>query len=269
VRAARRAVASVGGATLSGKVVFAGYSQGGHASMAAHRAAERDNASEIDVAGGAHLAGPYNLSGSFKLADLNNPIAGYQFFVPFIVTAWNRVYGDLYTSATISTIFNAPYASYIDTLLPSPTLTYTTLLTSGKLPAGTPKQAQDALFNLSYLSDVTTNANNKLYLNAKKNDLLGWSPKARTLLCGGAGDPTVSPAVHQTVMKADFDSRSLTNVSSTDVDATVRALYYPGTGAYPAADLATYYGNYHGGYEPPLCHKAAKTFFDTVLGRGA
>ena len=78
IRAARNAATTVG-ASLSGKVMLTGYSQGGHSSMAAHRAIERDNATEINVVAGAHLAGPYNLSGSFKSTAV---IAGYQFFVP-------------------------------------------------------------------------------------------------------------------------------------------------------------------------------------------
>jgi hypothetical protein len=27
---------------------------------------------------------------------------------------------------------------------------------------------------------------------------------------------------------------------------------------------ATYYGNYHGTYEPPFCHAQARALFDTV-----
>ena len=77
IRAARAAAPSVG-ASLSGKVMSTGYSQGGHASMAA----QRDHASEFNVAAGAHLAGPYNLSGSLKLPDA---IADFQFFVPYLV----------------------------------------------------------------------------------------------------------------------------------------------------------------------------------------
>src|SRR5690606_3144662 len=82
IRAARNAAEELG-VPLTGEVMLSGYSQGGHASMAAHRAIERDFAGEIGVVAGAHLAGPYNMSGSFKDADLDNPIAGYQFFVPF------------------------------------------------------------------------------------------------------------------------------------------------------------------------------------------
>ena len=100
---------------------------------------------------------------------------------------------------------------------------------------------------------------------AKKNDLLGWSPKSRLLLCGGAGDPTVPPALHQAPMKADFDSRHLTNVTTVDVDAMIQSAYGVNHAAPtdPASDaFATYYGNYHGTYEPPFCHGSAKAFFD-------
>ncbi len=263
VRAARNAAPLVGG-VLSGKVMLTGYSQGGHSSMAAHRAAERDSPDEMNIVAGAHLAGPYNLSGSIKIPVA---IAGYQFFVPFFITAWQKIYGDVYTD--VNAVFKPPYASYVETLLPSPTLTYTTLVTSGRLPGAngeSPAQARDLMFQGSFVSDVATNDSNPVYLTAKKNDLLGWSPKARVLLCGGAGDPTVPPAIHQNVMKADFDSRGLANVSSVDVDAFVQATYGPG-GVAPtdptSAAFATYYGNYHGAYEPPFCHAQAKALFDT------
>ena len=264
IRAARNAAGTVG-ANLSGKVMVTGYSQGGHSSMAAHRAIERDNAAEINLVAGAHLAGPYNLSGSTKIP---NAIAGVQFFVPYMVTSYQKVYKNIYTSPAM--VFKAPYDSYIETLLPSPTLTYTTLVTSGKLPGGlgeSPNQARDAMFQTAFTTDVQTNNNSPFFLAAKKNDLLGWSPKSKLLLCGGAGDPTVPPAVHQKVMKADFDSRNLSNVTTVDVDASVQAVYGPG-GKAPTdpttAAFATYYGNYHGSYEPPFCHVAARATFDLV-----
>ncbi len=264
IRAARAASGSVG-ATLNGKVMLTGYSQGGHSSMAAHRAIERDLAGEFNVVAGAHLAGPYNLSGSFKLT---NAIAGYQFFVPYLVTAWQKIYGNIYSSPSV--VFKAPFDSYIESLLPNPTLNSTTLVTTGKLPGGpgvSPNQARDLIFQPAFLADTQTNPNNALFLAGKKNDLLGWNPKAAVLLCGGAGDPTVPPAVHQVVMKADFDSRGLTNVKSVDVDAFVQATFAPG-GVAPTdpttAAFATYYGNYHGTYEPPFCHAQARGLFDAV-----
>lgn len=257
IRAARAASGFVG-ANLNGKVMLTGYSQGGHSSMAAHREIEKNLASEINVVAGAHLAGPYNLSGSMKLTDA---IAGYQFFVPYLVTAWQKIYGNLYSD--VKTAFKAPYSDWIETLLPNPTLTYTTLVTSGKLPGingETPNQARDALFQPAFISDITANANNAVVAAAKKNDLLDWSPKSPLMLCGGAGDPTVPPAIHQAVLKAAFDAKGLKNVTSVDVDPYVAATYGPVT----QANAATYYGNYHGTYEPPFCHAQAKALFDTV-----
>lgn len=264
IRAARNAASRMG-TNLSGKVMLTGYSQGGHSSMAAHRAIERDHASEFNLVAGAHLAGPYNLSGSFKLTSA---IAGYQFFVPYLVTSWQKVYGDIYSN--VNQAFKAPYASYIETLLPNPTLNYTTLVTSGMLPGGpgvTPDQARDLVFQPAFITDSQTNNSNPLYLAAKKNDLMDWSPRTRTLLCGGAGDPTVPPAVHMVPAKAAFDARGVTTVTTVDVDPLVRATYGVG-GQAPtdpaSAAFATYYGNYHGTYEPPFCHAQARALFDTV-----
>ena len=263
IRAARNASTALN-ASLSGKVMLTGYSQGGHASMAAHRAIERENAAEINVVAGAHLAGPYNMSGSLRSPAV---IAGYQFFVPYLVTAWQKVYGTVYSTA--SDVFKDPYAGYIETLLPSATLDYTTLVTTGKLPFGpTPTEARDAMFKQAYLTDAQTNDKNGLYLAGKKNDLLGWNPNSKLLLCGGAGDPTVPPALHQVPMKADFDSRKLTHVFTVDVDGEVQAKY--GAGGKAPTDTtsqayANYFGSYHGAYEPPFCHAKAKGLFDLVI----
>lgn len=264
IRAARNAARDAG-ITLSGKVMLTGYSQGGHASMAAQRNGERDAAAELNIVAGAHLSGPYNLSGSVKLPVV---IAGYQYFVPFLITAWQKIYGDVYRNVT--DVFKQPYAGYIETLLPNPTLTFTTLATSGKLPGAageTPTQARDAMFQASFITDLATNPNNGVYLAGKKNDLLGWTPKAPVLLCGGAGDPTVPPVVHRDALMADFAARGVANARSVDVDAFVQATFGPG-GTAPtdptSPAFAAYYASYHGTYVPPLCHAQAKAFFDTL-----
>ncbi|WP_213959407.1 lipase family protein [Variovorax sp. dw_954] len=272
LRAARLAATSQG-ALLSGKVMFTGYSQGGHSSMSAHRAAERDNAAEFNVVAAAHLAGPYYLSNTLRSTDA---IAGYQIFVPFLVNSYQKVYGDVYANTSVvyqdaytSAAYDTKFGSIAD-LLPSPTLSYTTLVTSGAVPGAngeTPAQARDALFQPAFMSRVQTDKTSTLYLAAKKNDLLGWSPKASTLLCGGAGDPTVPPAAHMVPLMADFQARGVTTVTSLDVDSQIQATYGPG-GAAPtdpaSPDFAAYYGKYHGTYEPPFCLLAARTLFNTL-----
>ncbi len=261
VRAAREAAPAVG-AKLSGKLMLTGFSQGGHAAMAAQRAAERDNPKEFNVVAGAYLAGPYNLS---RQVASGVAIAGEQFFVPYLVTAWQKVYGTVYSDAR--TVFKLPYSGYIENLLPSPTLTYDTLVTSGKLPGApgqTPDQIRDQIFQPAFLADTQNNPSDPLFLAAKKNDLLGWSPRAPVLLCGGAADPTVPPVLHQQVLKADFDRRGVTNVVSVDVDAQIQAAYGPAPTDPTSEAFATYYGSYHRYYEPPFCHAQARARFDAV-----
>jgi hypothetical protein len=129
----------------------------------------------------------------------------------------------------------------------------------------TPTQARDALFQQTFLADVVTNPANKLLLDAKKNDLLtGWNPKAPTLLCGGAGDPTVPPSVHMTPTAYAFNNSPtrVATVATVDVDAQIQAAF-GGTGG-AAVGTPTYVANYHGTYEPPFCLVAARNAFDLV-----
>lgn len=261
IRAARNAAGAVG-VKFSGEVMLSGYSQGGHSAMAALRAAERDNAAEFNVVAGAFLAGPYNMAGAMKVP---NAVAGYQFFVPFILTSWQKVYGNMYDKP--GDAFKEPYVNGIESLLPNPTLDYTTLVTSGKLPSGTPDQARDALMQPAYLQMIQSNDNAGVNVAARKNTLFNWKPKAAVLLCGGAGDPTVPPAVHQIPMVANFAANGVT-VQSVDVDPQIQATFGPG-GKAPtdpsSAAFATYYGAYHGTYEPPFCTAAARALFNQVL----
>ena len=262
VRAARIAANPLN-VTLSGKVMFSGYSQGGHASMASQRAAESGYGNEFNVVASAHLAGPYNLAGSMKVPDA---IAGYQIFVPFIITAWQKVYGNVY--AKPQDAFQAPYSDWIQNLLPTPTTTTASaLIAAGKLPGGTPNQARDALMQPAFLAAMANDNTAGINVDAQANTLFNWKPKAPTLLCGGTGDPTVQYAVHQIPMFNNFVNNGLKNVGSVDVDAQIQKAFGPG-GAAPtdpsSPAFATYYANYHGTYEPPFCMAAARQFFDQV-----
>ena len=264
IRAARRAATQLQ-APLSGRVMLAGYSQGGHASAAAQREGERTHAEELGIVAAAHLSAPVNLSGGLRQGTV---IAGYQYFIPMMVTAWNRIHGDIYSD--VNTVFRPPYAAGIEDLLPGEGTTLSSLLVSGQLPGGqgeTPTQVRDALVQADFLLDVERNDTNGLYVNAQRNDLLDWTPVAPVLLCGGSGDPTVLHAVNQATLAARWASQGITNMRSVDVDASVRALYgvagqAPTDPTTPA--FATYYGNYHARYVPPLCHAQARAFFDTL-----
>ncbi len=260
LRAARHAMRTAGRA-LNGKVMATGYSQGGHASMATQRAIERDFAAEFDFVAGAHLAGPYNLSATVR-GDL--PVAGSQVTLPYMITAYQKTYGDLYREP--SDIFKSPYAGYVQDLLPSKTENLATLITSGLLPTGSPEAVKSALLRDEFRADYRSNPQNGLFRAARHNDLLNWTPRAPMLLCGGAGDPTVPFAVHQEPAEAAFKARGVVNITSVDVDPQIQATFGVDGKAPDAADpaFAAYIAAYHSQYEGTFCHALARRYLDAL-----
>ena len=251
IRAARLAAPFLG-LTMNGKIMLSGYSQGGHSSMATQRAIEQDYSGEFNLVAAAHLAGPYYISNAL-IDGVTNPINGVQIFVPFQITSWQKVYGNLYSAA--SDVFKSPYDGYIETLFPT---LHTPADLANLLPGGTPAQARDAMFVASYLNDLATNPNNATIIAAKKQDLLGWNPQAPTTLCGGLHDPTVKFPINAQAAYDDFRSRGGTNVNLVDVDPEIQLKY----GSVLASNPALYWGSYHGHYESPFCSRVARELFD-------
>jgi pimeloyl-ACP methyl ester carboxylesterase len=248
IRAARQAASSLG-LTLNGKVMVTGYSQGGHTSMATQRAIERENSGEFNLVAAAHLAGPYYISANL-VAGVKNPVQNVQSLVPFQITAYQRVYGNVYDK--VSDVFKSPYDGYIERLFPS---FLPSAVLDSMLPTGTPPEAQAAIFKSTFLTDLADNTSNGTYVAGKKQDLLGWNPKAPTTLCGGSGDPCVKFLINAQPTFDDFRSRGGANVSLVDVDAKIQQ-------KYGSVDPATYTSLYHGQYEPPFCLQVAKELFD-------
>lgn len=249
LRAARLAAPLLGFA-LNGKVMVSGYSQGGHAAMATQRAIEGKYPGEFNLVASAPLAGPYNESGAL-IDGANSPILCVQIFVPFQITAWQKIYGNVYAQA--SDVFNSPYNSYIEGLFPA-TVDAAALATM--LPGGTPAQAEQAVFQANYLTSLANNPMNPTILAAKKQDLLdGWDPKAPTRLCGSSGDPTVKFSINAQPAYNGFVGRGDSNVTIVDVNPEVQQ-------AFGSLDPATYESEYHGTLEPPFCAQVAMKFFD-------
>jgi hypothetical protein len=249
IRAAR-AYAAQSAIPLSGKLMLYGYSQGGHSSLSTQRAIESSAAikAEMPIAAAGHGAAPGALGTALRGGS---EIAGGQFFVPFLITAWQKVYGDVYT--TPSDIFKAPYASYIENLLPSATDTYTTLVTSGKLPATT---YTDLMFQPTFVPSLQ-NGTSGVIRAAQRNDLVasGWNPSSQTRFCAGSGDPTV---LYATAQQLAIDRwGTLPNVTSRDVDPEVQA-----TAAALGLTPLQVLGAYHGGLAPPVCLADMRAYFD-------
>jgi acetyl esterase/lipase len=244
IRAARSALAAMGVAD-SGRLFVAGHSQGGHAALATHRAIERAQPAGVTVTASGPMAGPYDLVDTFLEGARRLPVgtAGSTVFLPFVLTSWQRVYGDLY--ATPADHFREPYASGIERLLPG-AATFGQLQSTGRLPRllgdlVTPKLVAD-------LQDPASPLRRALAANT----LLGWAPRAPTMLCGGSRDPVV-PFANATRAAADFAARG-GNVAVVDVERVPAFRALLPAPEQPASEL----GTYHGSLVPPLCLKTIR-----------
>lgn len=268
IRAARQ-VAKEKGQALSGKLMLYGYSQGGHVSMATHKAIETDAAlsAEMGLVGAGHGAAPAALSTALQAAT---PILYGQVFIPFLVTAWQKVYGNVY--AKPSDAFKAPYAEGIESILPSATTNFEGLLAQNKVSPNVGGDWLSAMFTDGFINDLKNSPNSGIMQAAKKNDLVasGWTPKSSTMLCAGSGDPVVLYPTAQALAAAKW--KSSTNVMAVDVDTQAKGFAQQLWAGQSAAQKAGYgnsidsytFINYHGTLAPPLCLAAVKGLFDKL-----
>ncbi|MFA9216239.1 MAG: alpha/beta hydrolase family protein [Sphingomonadaceae bacterium] len=218
LRAARLSFASIG-ASDSGRLLLAGYSQGGYVALATQRAMQTKYASEFNVTAAAPMSGPYALLQFGDAIFGGAPTQGSSAFLPMLINAAQRAGAALYTSP--GDVYEAKYANGIETLLPG-TSSLGELVAAGKLPNDV-LFAQDSLpqaagyssffgadhlvkssYRQSYLADLqaapcnTSHASPLACTPAQplrrwllKNDLRTYVPAVPLLLCGGDQDPLV------------------------------------------------------------------------------
>jgi alpha-beta hydrolase superfamily lysophospholipase len=114
--------------TDNGRLFITGYSQGGFVAMATHR---RLQAEGVAVTASAPMSGPYALAAFGDAVFQGQVIDSAPLLVGWLMTAYQRVYGNIYASPTDA--FEARYAANIASLLPT-TGTRSQLYDQGQLP---------------------------------------------------------------------------------------------------------------------------------------
>lgn len=252
LRAAKEALADMSVAT-SGKLFLTGYSQGGHAALATHRAIERDHAGEFAVTASAPMSGPYSLSDTM-LAGLEDPGQATTLFTPMILVGMQRAYGDVY--ARPEDVFQSPWVVGIENLLPGP-LTTSELITQGRLPLAL--TGSGGLLTDGFVSAFKADPNFPARRRAAQQDLIDWKPAAPVLLCGGSRDPVVT--FQNTVTAARSFAAKGATVTPVDVEQAPQFAQAIAAQVQAAPDLTTY----HGSIVPPLCLSVIKNqLFDPL-----
>lgn len=197
---------------LSGDVFLTGYSQGGQTSLGTQKVIEAENAREFHLIADSPSSGPYALTQTL-LDGVRNPGQNAAVLSTFVLTAYNKTYGNVYTDA--STVFKDPYAKYVTNLLPVKTYAEAAQLQGTLLPIEVKRLLQPS-FTSSFASDASSPARR----DAALNDLLdGWTPKAPVYFCGGKRDPQVE--FKNAILAKRYFKRRGATVSLLDVDAYV------------------------------------------------
>ncbi len=164
--------------STSDQLFITGYSQGGHAAMALHRAIEKDAANEFTVTAAAPMSGPYSISGVMRNLILTDAVYYYPAYIPNTILSYQTVYGNLFSQ--ISDVFRPAYADLVtqfyagQVTLGSLNSQLITLLTANE---GSCRPIK--LFKDEVLQAITNDPNHPMNIALAKNDTYNdWTPEA-------------------------------------------------------------------------------------------
>lgn len=202
-------------APLSGKVMLAGYSQGGHAAMAAQREIEKDLLKEFNLVATAPMSGPYALEQTFidswSGSSEQGPNALAPYLLSYAAVSMQRVYGNLYTKP--QELFQEPYASQLESQFPG-------ALGLGDLAHKSPLPI-DGLRQPVFMQAFIDDPKEPLRRDLRRNDVLGWTPVTPLRLCGAGRDAVVEFANAETAR--NVFSKQGVDVQVVNVDKDIPA----------------------------------------------
>lgn len=214
--------------TFNSEVFLFGYSQGGHATLAAQRKLETVYGNQFQIKASAPMASFFSLEKSSQLNVMKNNIdysypSAYAFLINSIQTT-QQIYTDY------SNVFIKPYDSLVNILFDG---NYSV----GEVNVQFPNYFYTTL-QPSFINDLNSNANNTFLQAIKKYDIINdWIPKSPTHFYHSEGDEVAfydnSEIAYQTFKQKGGNVAlfSLGNVSHLDGNAIaiekVRNWFYP------------------------------------------
>lgn len=182
-----------------------GYSQGGHATLAAQRSLEQQHAGEFTLTASAPMAGAYDLSGTTLNDFLSTRQPPNPYYYPYILSMLVEVYG---VAESLGDLLRAPYDTTIPPLLNGQH-------SGGTINAALPSHPLDAM-KPELVEALRNNPNHPIRLALQDNDLhTGWVPQTPTRLYHCAGDRDVLPA-NTDVALSTFTAAGATQVTKVD-----------------------------------------------------
>lgn len=168
---------------LNGQLFIAGYSHGGHATMALLREIETYHPDEFTVTAAAPMAGAYDLSGTSLDDFLSTRPQPNPFYAALLLAAAQDVY---HIAPSLGDLFTAPYDQKLPPLLAGNH-------TGDEINAALPRTVSAAL-KQEFLSAIAMDPDHPLRRALRDNDVYAWRPRSPVRMYHCKGDQDVLKA---------------------------------------------------------------------------
>ncbi|MCC6459850.1 MAG: T9SS type A sorting domain-containing protein [Saprospiraceae bacterium] len=204
------------GVHTNNQLFMTGYSQGGHASMALHRAVESDLAAEFSATAAAHLSGPYSIGEVMRGLILSDSVDYFPGYLPNTILSYQTAYGNLFNQ--VSDIFKAPYAAKIDAFykgnlaLGQLNSELISLLVTNVGDSRPLRMLQD-----SVVQAVLNDPQHPFNIALRDNNVYAWAPKAPTRIFYCKADDQV-PYLNSLLARDSMTARGASSLVAQDVN---------------------------------------------------
>ncbi len=177
---ASRAVVAAAGFRWPDALFLAGFSQGGHATLAAQRAIETNPGEGLRVRASASVAGPFDLAGIGFPSALEGRSRFASLYIAWIANSYARIYG-----MPLGSVIRELYQSQLPVLFDG-------AHGGDAIVAALPPQPRDMLAP-GFLADYDAGRETWFLARLAENSLLDWTPRAPIRLYYGDADVDVAP----------------------------------------------------------------------------
>ncbi len=200
--------------SLNDQLFISGYSQGGHAAMAAHQKIQEDFSNDFTVTASAPMSGPYSISGVMTDLILQDEEYFFAAYIPNTFLSYNLAY-DLFDET--EEYFKQPYAATIDSFYREEIgLFELNIRLINQLISQTGGSFPKTMLQDSILA-VATDDTHPLSIALRANDNTNWVPEAPTRLFYCTADDQV-PFRNSIVADSIFQLNNVSDLLAIDVD---------------------------------------------------
>jgi len=168
------------GVMPSDQLFLIGYSQGGHATMAAVREIEEDYNNQLQVTASVPMAGPYSMSGAMRdLMESGQPYPNPG-YLPYVLFSYQNIY-NLFDD--ITEVLLPPYNEYLFGM-------YSGSFSMSSINVTLPDNPVE-IFQNSYYEDFLNDPNHPFNVALIDNDVYDFTPQSPMKLLHCSGDDNI------------------------------------------------------------------------------